>query len=154
MESLYENKYVPKCDTYSLVVQRDSAWIAFLYAALNDLDILSCEISNTYLEAPCGEKLWTVASKEFGSLDGKLMIIHRALYGIKALSTTLSSMNFEPSRTDTDIWLRISTNLRGENYRECIVVHVGNLIAMIKDPKYIMDSFSMNDLKYTVIHPD
>jgi hypothetical protein len=34
---------VPKESTYSSVVSRDSVHIAFLYAALNDLDVLSAE---------------------------------------------------------------------------------------------------------------
>ena len=57
--------------------------IAFLYDALNALGIFSCDISNAYLEAPCGEKLWTVAGKEFVSLAGTPMQINRALYGLK-----------------------------------------------------------------------
>ena len=36
----HKTKYVPKWDTYSLLVSQDSVWIAFLYAELNDLDIL------------------------------------------------------------------------------------------------------------------
>ena len=47
--------------------------IAFLYAELNDLDISSCNISNAYFEPLCGEKLWTVVGKDFGSLDGTRM---------------------------------------------------------------------------------
>ena len=31
----------------------------------------------------------------------------------KALSTTLSNMNFEPSRVDPDIWLRMSYKFEG-----------------------------------------
>ena len=58
-----ETEYVPKWGTYSSVVTRDSVRIAFLYAALNNLDILSCDISKPYLEAPYGEKLWTVVGK-------------------------------------------------------------------------------------------
>ena len=72
----HETEYVPKWDTYSSVVSRDSLRIAFLYAALNDSDIFSCNISNGYLEAPCGEKLWTVAGKELGSLYGTPMPIN------------------------------------------------------------------------------
>ena len=55
--NVHETEYVPKWDTYYSVVSRDSVRISFLYAALNDLDILSCEISNAHLEALCGEKL-------------------------------------------------------------------------------------------------
>ena len=35
----HETEYVPNWDTYSSVVSRDSVQLAFLYAALNDLDI-------------------------------------------------------------------------------------------------------------------
>ena len=63
-------------------------------------------------------------------------------------------MHFEPSKADPDIWLRMSTNLRGEKYREWIVVYVENLLAISKEPKYIMDYFSTYDLKYTVSPPD
>ena len=50
----HESECVPKGDTYSLVVSHDSV---FQYAPLNNLEILSCYISNAYLEAPYGEKL-------------------------------------------------------------------------------------------------
>jgi hypothetical protein len=39
--------------TYSSVVSRDSVRIAFLYAALNDLYVMSCDVSTAYLNAPC-----------------------------------------------------------------------------------------------------
>ena len=94
--------------------------IAFLYDALNALGIFSCDISNAYLEAPCGEKLWTVAEIEFGSLDGTTIQNNRTLYALKYagnswhkdLYITLSYMNFEPSRADPDICLRMSNNSR------------------------------------------
>ena len=46
---------------YSSVVSRDSIIITFLVAALNDLDILACDISNAYLNSPCQEIIWFVA---------------------------------------------------------------------------------------------
>ena len=55
----------PSSITYSSVVFCDSIWIAFLIAALNDLDIMAADIGNAYLNAPCREKIWTVAGKEF-----------------------------------------------------------------------------------------
>ena len=45
---------------YSSVVSRDSIIITFLVAALNDLDILACDISNAYLNSPCQEIIWFV----------------------------------------------------------------------------------------------
>jgi hypothetical protein len=74
----------PASLTYSSVVSRDSVRIAFLIAALNDLDILSCDISNAYLNAPCREKIWFVAGHEFGSRQGQVVKVVRALYGLKS----------------------------------------------------------------------
>ena len=155
----HETEYIAKCGTYSSVVSKDSVRIAFLYTALKDLDILSCNISNAYLEAPCGEKLWTVGGKEFGSLAGAPIRINQSFYGIKstgnschkALSTTLASMNFEPRRAEPDIWLRMSTNLREEKYWGCIVIYIEDLLVISEDLKTIMDYFSMYNLKDTVI---
>ena len=72
----HKTEYLPKWDTYSSVVSRDLVQIAFLYAALNNLDVYLCDISNTYLEAPCGDKQWTVIGKEFLSLDGTPMQVN------------------------------------------------------------------------------
>ena len=53
----------PASSTYSSVVSRESVRIAFLYASLNDLDILSCDVANAYLCADCKEKVWIKAGK-------------------------------------------------------------------------------------------
>jgi hypothetical protein len=74
----------PASITYSSVVSRDSVRIAFLLAALNGLDILACDIGNAYLNAPCREKVWFVAGPEFGSRQGTVIKIVRALYGLKS----------------------------------------------------------------------
>jgi hypothetical protein len=60
----------PSSLTYSSVVSRDSVQIAFLLAALNNVDVFSCDISNAYLNAPCREKIWFVAGPEFGLRQG------------------------------------------------------------------------------------
>ena len=48
---------LPTSMTYSTVVSRESVRIAFLIAALNNLDILAGDIQNAYLNAPTSEKL-------------------------------------------------------------------------------------------------
>ena len=58
--------------------------IALLYASLNYLDLLSCDLANAYLCAECKEKVWIKAGKEFGSDEGAFMIIRKALYGLKS----------------------------------------------------------------------
>ena len=54
--------------TYASVVSRDTMHIAFLYAALNDLDIIAGDAVATYLNAPLGEKFYFRCRPEFGSV--------------------------------------------------------------------------------------
>ena len=49
--------------------------IGFLIAALNGLDVLAGDIGNAYINAPCKEKIWTIAGYEFGSDQGQVMLI-------------------------------------------------------------------------------
>jgi hypothetical protein len=65
---------VPPTLTYSSVVSRDSVCIALLVAALNDLNILSCNIQNAYLTANCQERIYTIAGPEFGSKASPLCL--------------------------------------------------------------------------------
>jgi hypothetical protein len=71
--------------TYSSVVTKESIRIAFLIAALNDLQILSADIGNAYLLAPVREHVHTTAGPEFGpTRQGQTVIIIRAMYGLKS----------------------------------------------------------------------
>jgi hypothetical protein len=75
----------PNSLTYSSVVSRESVKIAFLIAAMNDLDIMTCDIGNGYLNAPCRENIWFVAGAECGpELQGMVCKLVRALYGLKS----------------------------------------------------------------------
>jgi Reverse transcriptase (RNA-dependent DNA polymerase) len=69
--------------TFASVVSRDSICITFLTVALNDLKILSADISGAYLNTKAAEKVYTLAGKEFGpEKEGKVVVITRALYGL------------------------------------------------------------------------
>ena len=57
---------LPMESTYSGVVPRESVWIAFTLAELNDLDIFAADIQNAYLTAPYGEKIIFTCGLEFG----------------------------------------------------------------------------------------
>ena len=65
----------PDTLTYSSVVSRESIRIGFLIAALNGLDVLAADIGNACINAPCKEKIWTIAGPEFGSDQGQVMLI-------------------------------------------------------------------------------
>jgi len=101
--------------SYSTVVTRESVRIAFLIAALNEIEIKSIDIGNAYLNAPAREKVYTTAGPEFGpDKIGKPVLIVRALYGLKTsgaawhaqLTETLRAIDFVPSMADPDVWMR------------------------------------------------
>ena len=74
----------PKMLTYSSVMSWESICIAFLTAALLDLDMMMTDIGNAYLNVQTSEKVYTITGDEFGSLMGRVAIIVRALYGLKS----------------------------------------------------------------------
>ena len=48
----------PDVMTYALVVLRENVQIALLLLALNNLDVLSANVHNAYLNAPPRDKYW------------------------------------------------------------------------------------------------
>jgi hypothetical protein len=70
----------PASITYSSVVSRDSVHLAFLIAALNDLDTMACDVGNAYLNAPCRNKVWFVAGAEFRLQQGMVVKVVQALH--------------------------------------------------------------------------
>jgi hypothetical protein len=133
----------PASITYSSVVSRDSVRIAFMLAALNGLDVFAADVGNAYLNAPCREKIWTVAGLEFGSDAGNVMLVVRALYGLKSsgaawaamLSQTLSELGYSPSRADRNVWLKRASKPDGFEYYEMILVYVDDILHISHDTK-------------------
>ena len=65
--------------TYTSVVSRESVRIALTLAALNDLQVKTSDIQNTFLAAPAAEKITTICGPEFGPDAGKRAILVRSL---------------------------------------------------------------------------
>ncbi|GAX14347.1 hypothetical protein FisN_UnNu047 [Fistulifera solaris] len=142
---------LPAYMTYSTVVSRESVRIAFLYAALNDLDILGCDVTNAYLNAPCQEKIWVAAGLEFGDdLRGACMIIRKALYGLKTsgsswrktLSETLNDMKYVSTMADPDVYRRRSIKKNGDHYYKFVLTYVDDILCVSENPKATMDILS------------
>jgi len=70
----------PSYNTYSSVVSRESVRIGFLLAALNDLDLMSGDISNAYLNTTTKENIWFRAGTKFGNQKGQRVKIVKALW--------------------------------------------------------------------------
>jgi hypothetical protein len=137
----------PTTLTYSSVVSRDSIRIAFLLAALNDLEILAADVGNAYLNAPTREKVYTTAGTEFGAeIQGQYVLIVRALYGLKSsgaawrahLANTLHSMGFTSSLADPDVWFRAAVKPNGFEYYEYILAYVDDILAISHNPEKIL----------------
>jgi hypothetical protein len=134
--------------THSSVVSRDSVRIALTIMVLNDLDIFACDIQNAFLTAPCREKLYTVAEPEFGSDEGKTMIVVRALYGLKSAGATFRAflgehiydMGFRLSQADPEVWHTPARKPSGEKYYEYVLCYVDDVLAISTSPDLIMKS--------------
>ena len=120
----------PASVTYSSVVSRNSIRLGFMIAAQNRLDVLSCDISNAYLNAPCREKIWFLGGDEVGADIGKVLVLTRALYGLKSsgaswramLAYTLQNFGFIPTVADPDVYQRKNTKPYGQEYYELLMV--------------------------------
>ena len=74
----------PIAEQYASVVRTENVFLIFLLAEINNLDILTGNIGNAYLNAYTNEKVYAIAGPEFGSRAGQIMIIEKEMYGSKA----------------------------------------------------------------------
>jgi hypothetical protein len=108
------------------VVSRDSVRIFFTLAALNDVEVLACDVQNAYLNAPTKEKNFIIAGKEFGPNEGRRALIVRALYGMASSGAryraqVLRDMGFTSCHADQDVWMRAATKPDGTEYYEYVL---------------------------------
>ena len=126
----------PKDTVYSSVVSRDSVRLFFLIAALNDLDIMSCDVQNAYINAPTKEKVWFRAGPELGEHQGKVVVIVRALYGLKSsgarfrehMANTLRNLGFVSTKADPDVWIRSGCKPNGDKIYEYVLCYVDDIL--------------------------
>ena len=143
----------PASVTYSSVVRRDSVRIMLMIAALNDIDIMGADIKNAFLTAPCKEKVWLRAGPEFGVDQGKILIVVRALYGLKSASASfrsfmaayLDELGFLSSDADNDVWLRPATKKNGEEYYEYVLMYVDDILAISENAKQLLEDIQKKD---------
>jgi Reverse transcriptase (RNA-dependent DNA polymerase) len=140
----------PVSMTYSSVVSRDSVRIAFLLAALNNIDVKAADIGNAYVNAKCREKIWMIAGPEFGSDEGKKVIVVRALYGLKSsgaawrahLAQSMTDMGFKATLADPDVWLRPANKACGAQYYQYVLIYVDDILVCAENPDDIMLTLS------------
>jgi len=127
----------PSSMTYSSVVSRDSVRILLTIAALNDLDVYACDVNNAYLNAPCLEKIWFRGGAECREDKGKVLVVVRALYGLKSsgaswrqiMCEALDNMGFFPSQANNDVWLQ-ETIRDSEQLYEYVLLYVDDILSI------------------------
>jgi len=130
---------VPLESVYSGVVSLRSLRLVIFLAELNGLSLFQADIGNAYLEAKTKEKVYFVADAGFGEREGHILIIDKALYGLRTsglrwherFADTLRSMGFN-SRADPDVWMREKNGVY-----EYIAVYVDDLCIAAHDPQSI-----------------
>ena len=135
--------------TYSSVVSRDSVRLGFLAAALHDVDILSIDLENAYLNAPCAEKIWFEGTAECGDAKGKVCVMVRSLYGLKssgfswrqALADVIMSSNlgFQDTRADPNVYIRRTKRTDGYEYYEMLLVYTDDVLIISHQTDSIAD---------------
>ena len=101
--------------------------MALLAAALNDLDVLSCDTQNAYLSAPCREKIHCRTGSDCGLEAGNTMIIKISVHGLKSsssvfrmmLANVASDLGYLPSKADLDVCLKPATKTNESNIMLC-----------------------------------
>ncbi len=100
------------------------------------------DIGNAYLKAKTTEKVYIIAGPEFGELEGHILIIVKALYGLRGsglawslrCAQVLRELGFFPCQAEPDIWLRCC----GSIY-EYVTVYVDDLTLALKNHQEFID---------------
>jgi hypothetical protein len=133
---------IPLDSVYSGIVSLCDIWTLIFLAELNKLDTWATDIGNAYLEAVMSEKLFLIAGAKFGPQQGHILIIYKALYGLRTsglrwhdrFADVLRSLGSNPCVAEPDIWMR-----RDGNIYEYVAVYVDDLAFAMKDPQAFID---------------
>jgi len=125
--------------TYAGVVSRETVRIALTYAALNGLEVCTCDIQNAYLQAPSTQMDYVICGPEFGLENiGKKALIHCALYGGKSvgrdfcnhLRGCMRHLEFTSCPADPYLWMRPAIHTNGTECYEYILLYVDDALAI------------------------
>ena len=97
---------IPVDSVYWGVVSLCGLRLMIFLAELNKLEVCATDVGNAYLEAMTKAKDCIIAGPEFGELEGNLLIISKALYGLQSsglrwherLADCLREMGFFPCK--------------------------------------------------------
>ena len=127
---------------------RESVRIALTLDELNDMEVKTSDIQNSYFNAPCSEKISTTFSSEFGpDLVGKKSLVVGSLYGLKSagasfinhLAECMRNLGYLSCLADTYLWFKEETHPSDDDkyyayfllyVDDCLVIHRAEDIAL------------------------
>jgi hypothetical protein len=126
-----------KEDIYSGVIGMDTVQLGFAIGSMHALQVCAADIGNVFLYGKTKELVYVIAGPEFGTHEGKTLIIDKGLYALRSsaarfhehLAAKLRSMGFRPSKADSDLWSK-----RQDGHYEYIATYVDDILAFSKDP--------------------
>jgi hypothetical protein len=133
---------VPLESVYSGVVSLRGFRLVLFLAELNKLELWATDIGNAYLEAFTSEKVYIIAGPEFKELEGHVLIISKALYGLRSsgarwhdrFADCIMELGFFPCKSEPDIWMRKLNNMY-----EYVAVYVDDLAIAMQNPREFVD---------------
>ena len=146
---------VPLESVYSGVVSlRGFRLVAFL-AELNELEFWATDIGSAYLQALTSEKVYIVAGPEWGDLEGYILIMHKAAYGLRTsgarwhetFAECMNKEGFKPCIAEPDIWMRKNAKLKTYEY---VAVYVDDLAMAMEDPQSFVNELTSEKYKFKV----
>jgi hypothetical protein len=115
--------------------------VVFVVTSLMNLKVITADVGHAYLQAFTKEKVYTIAGPEFGVNAGKVLVIKKALYGLKTsgarwhdeAADTLRAIGFCKCKAGNDMWIREQSD-----HNEFILVYVDDLMIFSRTPNPII----------------
>ena len=133
--------------TRSTVVKGVSVHLLDVIAHRDNLKVLCGDVGNAFDTAPCLEKVYSRAGPEFGDCHDSIMVLAKALYGLRSSSRAfcghfadfLHSLGFCSTCYDHDVWMRMHEDGTGYDY---ICTHMDDFKIVAHDPNHWLTQFS------------
>lgn len=134
-------------NTRSTIAKGISVRLLDLIAHRDGLKTICGNIGNAFITADCLEKVYSRAGPEFGDREGSVLVLKKALYGLRSSSRAfrahfadfLRSMGFSAARYDRDVWMREREERDGYDY---VCTHVDDFKIVARDPNRWKDQIA------------
>ena len=114
---------------------------------MNDVEVLSADIRNAYLQPPTTEKHYIICGPKFGiEHQGNKALIIQALYGCKVagqdfwhhLRICMDFLGFKYCKADPDVWVIPANHADVSEYYEYVLMYTKNCLVISDNAESIL----------------